>query len=448
MKPLQSPPSTEALMRSCPAEIAVRLFMGEVGATHQGQYLHWDKLRHLQPPPGLTTEQWWLGIKIARLKQYRKLPLVDLKSQPFVYALPDCVLAKLHAIDSLASGRLSLGAHVATEEHRDRFIFNSLVEEAITSSQLEGASTTRQVAADMIRYQRKPQDKSERMILNNYLAMQSVREMKDQPLDFGALMSLHRTLAEGTLVHADAAGRIQQPGEARVEVVDHRTQRVLHTPPPAEGLRERMDVLIAFANAEDDDGGGFIHPVVRAIILHFWLGWLHPFEDGNGRTARALFYRTMLHRGYWLFEFISISRILKQAPAQYARAFLEVESDENDLTYFIVHQLGVIERALQDLEAYLARKADQVKRVESRLKRSDLNHRQIALLSHAVRHPGQEYTVKSHQNSHRVAYATARADLLQLAELDLLFQRRIGQKTLEFIAPEDLEEKIEHLRQQ
>lgn len=433
-------------MRSCPTEVAVRLFTGEVGATYRGQYVHWDKLRHLKPPQGLTAEQWWFGIKLARIKQYRKLPMLDLKGQPFVYALPDCVLAKLHTIDSLASGRLALGAQVATEENRDRFIFNSLVEEAITSSQLEGASTTRQVAADMIRYQRKPQDKSERMILNNYLAMQSVREMKEQALDFDALMELHRTLAEGTLEHVDAAGRIQQPGEARVDVVDHLSQRVLHTPPPAVGLRKRIDALIAFANAGDEDGGGFIHPVVRAIILHFWLAWLHPFVDGNGRTARALFYRAMLHRGYWLFEFISISRILKQAPAQYARAFLEAESDGNDLTYFIVHQLGVIEKALQELESYLARKADQLKRVESRLKRSDLNHRQIALLSHAVRHPGQEYTVKSHQSSHRVAYATARADLLHLAELGLLFQRRIGQKTLAFIAPEDLEKKIERLR--
>lgn len=418
----------------------------DIGATYRGQYLHWDKLRHLKPPPDLTTEEWWFAIKLARFKQHRKLPMLDMSDKPFVYALPDSVLAKLHTIDSLASGRMTLGAQVATEENRDRFIFNSLVEEAITSSQLEGASTTRQVAADMIRYQRKPKDKSERMIMNNYLAMQSVREMKQGPLDFDSLMALHRTLTEGTLEHEDAAGRIQRAGEERVEVVDHLSHRVLHTPPPAKGLRKRIDALIAFANAGDEDGGAFIHPVVRAIVLHFWLAWLHPFEDGNGRTARALFYRAMLQRGYWLFEFISISRILKKAPAKYARAFLETESDGNDLTYFLVHQLDVIEQALKELESYLTRKTDQLKRVENLLKRSDLNHRQIALLSHAIRHPGQEYTVKSHQSSHRVAYATARADLLHLAELGLLYQRRIGQKTLAFIAPDDLEKKIERVQ--
>jgi hypothetical protein len=42
----------------------------------------------------------------------------------------------------------------------------------------------------------------------------------------------------------------------------------------------------------------FIHPVMRAITLHFWLAYDHPFCDGNGRTARALFYWSMLKQGY------------------------------------------------------------------------------------------------------------------------------------------------------
>ena len=58
----------------------------------------------------------------------------------------------------------------------------------------------------------------------------------------------------------------------------------------------------------------FIHPVMRAITLHFWLAYDHPFCDGNGRTARALFYWSMLKQGYWLFEFISISSVINQAP--------------------------------------------------------------------------------------------------------------------------------------
>ncbi|WP_031435413.1 Fic family protein [Methylomarinum vadi] len=407
---------------------------------HNEKYIHWDKLRHLSPPDDLTHEQWWLGIKFARMTQFKELPILNVRDSPFEYMLTDSALSMLHKIDSQASGRIGFSSSVTTEETRDRFIFNSLVEEAITSSQLEGASTTRQNAVDMIRYQRKPKDKSEKMIMNNYIAMNMIREMINQPLTFESLMNLHRVLTEETLDDPTAAGRLQKPGEERVTVVDNASMKVLHNPPPAEKLRERIEAMLKFANETESET--FIHPVIRAIILHFWLAYEHPFLDGNGRTARALFYWSMLRHGYWLFEYISISRILKNAPAKYGRSYLETETDDNDLTYFINYQLEVIDQALQDLEKYLERKAKQVKQAEKLLKHSNLNHRELALISHAIRHPGHEYSVKSHQVSHRIAYATSRADLIHLHKLGLLEQRRIGAKTLEFIAPDNLEEII------
>ena len=200
--------------------------------------------------------------------------------------------------------------------------------------------------------------------------------------------------------------------------------------------------MLRFANQGVDDGP-FLHPVIRAIALHFWLPYDHPFQDGNGRLARALFYWSMLRHGYWMFEFTSISRYLANAPARYARAFLHTETDGNDLTYFIVHQIDVILRALSDVESYVERKVEQTREVERMLTHStDLNHRQLSLLAHAIRHPEAEYTIRSHTTSHRVAYATARADLFRLAELDLLHRRRIGKKTFVFRAPPDLEKRI------
>lgn len=409
--------------------------------TPSNDYLHWDKVRHLAPPVPLSSEEWWLGIKLNRVGQARKLPLQDVSGSPFSYVLPDTVLHMLHHIDSRAIGRVDLPLGVATEENRDRFVFNSLIEEAITSSQLEGASTTRQIAAHMIREKRAPKDKHERMILNNFHAMASLSDLKSKPLDFEMLMRLHRALTELTLDNEDSAGRIQRVDEERVAVFDHKTERALYHPPSAALLPDRMNAMIRFAN-EGVGEGPFIHPVIRAITLHFWLAYDHPFADGNGRTARALFYWSMLRQGYWLFEFISISRVLKDAPMRYARAFLETETDGNDLTYFIIHQLTVIMRALEALDGYLERKSQQVRAVEDILKDSDLNHRQIALLSHAIRHPGHEYSIKSHQTRHRVAYASARADLLNLAQRDLLKKVRIGQKTWKFIAPSKFEERL------
>ena len=349
---------------------------------------HWDTLRRLDPPGGLSSEEWWTGIKLSRSSHSRGIPLRDARGRPFRFMLPDSVQEALHRIDSRAGGRIGMADRVVNRQTRDRFIVNSLIDEAITSSQLEGASTTRAAAARMLRAGRRPRDRSERMILNNYRAMQAVRTMKDSPLTAEAVLTLHVTLTADTLRDPAAAGRLQRPEDDRVEVCDANDQ-VLYHPPPADQLPDRLGQMVQFANGDADDGA-FMHPVVRAILLHFWLAFDHPFEDGNGRTARALFYWAMLRHDYRLFEFVSISRFLKKAPAQYARAFLHTETDGNDLTYFIVHQVDVIRRAIDELDAYLETKVRQVQRVERMLRRStDLNHRQLALLAHADSTPGR-----------------------------------------------------------
>jgi Fic family protein len=423
-----------------------RILQSGVTPTPRGQYLHWDKLRQLTPPSGLDHEEWWFGIKLARTQLYRELPLKDAASRPFRYAAPDIVQELLHKIDRRAGVRIELPAQAVSAETRDRYIFNSLVEESITSSQLEGAATTRQVAADMIRYGNKPTNTSEQMIFNNFEAMQEIRRLKDTPLTPPMVLHLHQVLTADTLDDPSAAGRLQEPTEQRVEVVDNVSHRVLHTPPPAGQLRGRLVQMCEFAN-DLDNTKGFVHPIIRAIVLHFWLAYDHPFVDGNGRTARALFYWSMLSQGYWLFEFVSISRILREAPAKYGRSYLHTETDENDLTYFIIYQLEVILKAITDLEKYLERKAQQTQVVLDLLKNAGgLNHRQIALLSHAIRHPNKEYSIRSHQTSHNVAYATARADLFALVKSELLIPRRLGHKTYTFISPKDLERRLRVFR--
>ena len=189
----------------------------------------------------------------------------------------------------------------------------------------------------------------------------------------------------------------------------------------------------------------FLHPVVKAILLHFWLAYDHPFIDGNGRTARALFYWSMLSQGYWLAEFVSISGILRKAQAKYARSFLYSETDENDVTYFIDAQLDVIRRAIDELHRYLKRKLTEVRATEQLLGASvSLNHRQIALLSHSLRHPGTRYSIASHKTSHGVTYQTARTDLLDLEARDLLVKSRSG-KMFHFTPVPDLDKRLREL---
>ena len=92
---------------------------------------------------------------------------------------------------------------------------------------------------------------------------------------------------------------------------------------------------------------------------------------------------------------------------QYTRAFLHVETDDNDLTYFVIHQVELILRALDDFASYVKRKMEQIREVERLMKgSSNCNHRQLALLSHALRHADAEYSIRSHmtQPQHRLRH--------------------------------------------
>ncbi|TAN66560.1 MAG: Fic family protein [Methylobacter sp.] len=440
MKLPLSPPCLEILLPKADSNTFFRLLNSNLGATDvEGRYLHWDKLRHLQPPEGWSSEYYWAALKLTRRKLYKKLPFTSKSGAQFQFCMTDSIYRDLHWIDQNAAGRIGMDKPVTNPHTRDTYLVGSLIEEAISSSQLEGASTTRNVAKEMLRQGRKPKDHSEQMIFNNYHAMQFIREYKEEKLTTAMILQLHCVLTEATLDDADKAGQYRDKGDD-IHVVNASGTVSLHTPPEASELPERVERLCQFAN--DLDGKEFIHPVIRAIILHFMVGYDHPFVDGNGRTARALFYWSMANQQYWLMEFISISRIIKQAPAQYGRAYLYTETDDNDLTYFIIHQLEVIKKAIDELHEYLKKKELELNSIEKRLDGSvlqgQLNHRQLAILRHALDHPSAIYSIQEHQAAHRISYQTARTDLLKLSDQFKILSKRKYGNLFVFVAPPDL----------
>ncbi len=427
----------------------LQLIASDLGKDLESEYLHWEALKYKPLPEGISShKEWWYLKKLRRWNNYRQLPLWTKSNEPFVYWIPDPLNQKLHEVDQQASGRVQFAADVTNPASRDRYLVNSLIEEAITSSQLEGASTTHKVAKAMLREQRQPRNKGERMIFNNYRAMNFVREVAHEPLSKEIILDLHRIVTSETLDDPGAAGRLRIDSED-IAVHDSRDNTILHEPPKANELEERIKRVCAFANSTVNQEE-FLHPVVRSIILHFMIGYDHPFVDGNGRTARALFYWSMAKHDYWMMEYVSISTIIKSGPIKYARAYLYSETDDNDLTYFLDFNLRVIVRAIESLQKYLARKARELRSVEEILGSSALsnqfNHRQLAVISHALRNPNASYTIERHRTSHQISYPTARTDLLRLAEMQLLIQRKV-RNAFVFSVADKIEVRLEELKE-
>lgn len=435
----RTPPDFETCLRNAsqdPERLKRVLAVRE--ADRSGRYFHWEDIRYREPPEGMSREDYWLGLRMARMIGRKPLPLLQIDGTSFSYNEPDVVRRGEMKIDAEAKGQIQMPTPVLSNpETQKAYLVKSLIEEAFNSSVIEGAATTRQAAKEIVRDERDPRSKDELMVLNNYRTMEFVKSLRDEPLSVGMIHEIQRLVTEGTLEKPEQAGRFRLPDE-NINVADQFGE-ILHDPPPAGDLPERIERLCEFANATDQDGP-FLHPVVKAIVLHFMVGYDHPYADGNGRTARALFYWSMLRDDYWLMEYISISQVISESKVQYGQAYLRTETDDGDLTYFLVYNIGVILSALDRLKVYLEGKAAELKELEVLLKGTAyekmFNARQLQLLEYAVQHPNAKLTIRQHQNLNKVSYHTARSDLELLAAKSLL-EKKSGKQSV-YVSPPDL----------
>jgi len=385
-------------------------------------YVHWDKLRYKEIPNKTNPEYIWVLIKTFRSQQFKPIKFND---WIFKYLLLNDAQRKLHLMDKGTAGHLETDLESINTGGRGRYIISSLMEEAIASSQLEGAATTRKIAKEILRLKRKPRNYSERMIVNGYETMQKMTKMKDRTLTPEIILKLHKNITKDTLEDKNDEGRFRDNNEIFVgDPLEY--GKIYHTPPDYKKINGLMEDFCEFAS---NDEGEFIHPVVKGIILHFLIGYIHPFSDGNGRTARTIFYWYMLSRGYWLFEYMSVSRIILRSKTKYGLAYLYTETDENDLTYFINYNLDSIDEALHDMEAYIGTKQKEYSEALDLIQGiNDINLRQAEILKNFMRRPEKNFVINEIMATYNVAYDTARNDLLHLTELGYLEKTKIKNK--------------------
>lgn len=426
MNPRPKAPKVEEYIARPGIDLVQVLLHSSAEANRTDRYLSWDELRYRRAPESLSTEAWWVGVKLHRMQARQIIQLRDKKGEAFSYSVTRMMQALLHQIDMKGGGIIHTSNQgTLNEADRNRYLMTSLMEEAIMSSLLEGAVVTRTEARELLRSNRRPINDHERMVANNYRTMQLILGWKDEPLTPERILSLHRSMTEGTITPAEKAGALRSAAD-NVRIEASVSGEVVHFPPPAEQLPQRLEALCTFANSAD---GEYMHPVLRAIVLHFWLAYDHPFVDGNGRTARALFYWAMLKAGYWLFEYISISQEIYRHAKTYYQAFINSEEDDNDLNYFLTNQLSCINNSITSLLNYLHQRIEEQNKLATQIRnRLDFNHRQKALLAQFLKNPELTTSVTAHCREFQTVRQTARTDLNALVQAGLLETRKVGKE--------------------
>ncbi|MBN2854043.1 Fic family protein [Patescibacteria group bacterium] len=395
-------------------------------------YLCWDKFKYNKSiPTDIKPEEAWALVKYTRnnlmFRYESKICDKEGKIFSWLFNLPKFEQF-FHEIDLDLGGNLLTAKKDIDDQLRHKFMARGIMEEAIASSQLEGANTSRKIAKQMIVEGRKPKTKDEKMILNSYQAMKLVEEeLKDKKLSYEGLMQLHEIITKGTLDDIKDEGRIRAEGD-KVFVMNSADGTIYHVAPDHKFVKKEIEKLIAYANDELEDNF-FVHPVIKAILLHFWVGYLHPFADGNGRLARVLFYWYLLRKNYWGFAYLPLSKIIKNSWAQYRDAYIYSEQDDNDLTYFIDYNIRKIQQAKKEFENYVEdKKRENLKMAKISQLKYGLNERQINLLKYFYKSKNTSTTIKIYLNINEISRGTAISDLKELIGHSFLSRKKIGKE--------------------
>jgi len=387
-------------------------------------YLYWDKVKYKPLPEGYTPQMLWTYVKASRVR--RAITVWD------KYDIILCITSQMqrmcHDFD-MKFGSFWEADNEPQSPEKKYYLSSSLMEEAIYSSKMEGASTTRVVAKEMLRKKKSPQNKAQQMIANNYATIQYIVEHKDEPLTEEGLLYIHKLMTEKTLDNPDDAGRFRT--NDNVVVADMVEGDVVYTPPTFEDIPEFVADLCDFFN--NDNPRTFIHPIIKGIIIHFMLAYMHPFVDGNGRTARALFYWYMLKENYKLTEYMSISRVIAKSKTSYEKSFRYTENDDNDMGYFVAYNLRALEISFQQLRDYIQRKQREKKAANAFMLAGNINQRQALVLQRLAEEPDTIFTVKDVQELFSVSSMTARKDLADLVQQGYLAEIAINKVTRGYI---------------
>lgn len=382
--------------------------MQELIQTYMKKYLPRREIIY-RLPVSVPIGAFWPQLQQERRASARIVPLRSVKEESFWWVLTADIAAQTEAVLEIVRRDV-----VLDEPPFDRLQEDVLFDEAYCSSVIEGADATKEAARAFIQSGRQAANKSEQMIRNNYDAMFYVLEHIDEPITKTTIQDIFSLITAGTV-------EPQQAYRTEDVVVQSARGEIVHRAPSADQVPAMMQQWLDFVGDEE------MPPLIKACIAHFYFVYVHPFVDGNGRTARALTYMILLQSGYGFFRYISISDILAGERGRYYRAIRDVEQDGLDMTYFIEYYTGMLMRTVQDLKLRLVDGVLHGRLLES-LAASGASPRLMEGTKWLLSSDAASVTIKDWQNRFGVATETARQDLFRLEEAGVLHRRKSGRK--------------------
>lgn len=221
--------------------------------------------------------------------------------------------------------------------------------------------------------------------------------------------------------HSIAVGALR--GEAPMQVVSGRIDnpKIHFEAPPREGLEQDLERFCDWYNLEAGTTDGFI----RAGIAHLWFLTLHPFDDGNGRIARALTDKALAQAESQSVRFYSLSAAIMARRKQYYELLEQSQKGNSDITPWLAWFLSVLGNAMEQGLVRFDRVLSK-SRFWQRHAQTALNERQIKLLNRLLDTQGEEFvqgiSASKYGSLVKVSKATATRELADLLAKQCIYK--------------------------
>lgn len=363
----------------------------------------------------------WGAVEEDRLHKANRLDLLDKKSKPFWFVLPP---ALLELISEIERNRGFLASLKLPKKFLDRLAAETEKKEAYYSSHIEGAVTSLEIA---LLHLNKPSrkdygDESLQMIVNNRDALEYIRAQSSKSFSHKMIYELHKILVRNT--HKKRPITVGAYRKGPIYVVDGQGQ-VVYEGPPASDVVPMMDSYIQWVNKTAE-----IHPLIKAALVHLYFVHVHPFDDGNGRSARALSNLYLMKQAYPFINFLAPSDYFDHHRGEYYRAIQNAETHDSDATFFILYYLKALSEQLENVqdEIQKEKKVKDIRNLLSQKILAKIDKKQVKALQWMLEHP-EAMTTKRYCKLGQCSDETARKDFNRLLEAGLIEKIGRGRTT-------------------